>query len=551
MSNNDISSVRISVGGTLTLNAESAVTGNSAPPVVVDNNLRGPQGIQGVPGPTGPLGLQGPVGPTGPTGPIGPAAPLGGSTILGDERDPEDESDGKDADFWINTADAILYGPKVDGAWPRPGLSIMGATGPTGPQGPIGDTGPQGIQGIVGQTGFVGPRGETGDTGPQGPQGGIGPIGPTGSVGPGGSMGPMGPQGIKGDRGDQGLLGPQGQSIVGPTGPTGPVGPGGGQGPIGPTGPQGQSITGPQGSKGDTGSIGPTGPTGPQGQGLIGPAGPTGATGDTGPQGIQGIQGPQGVAAAGIPSRMANVVVMQSDFFGPTAQANGASGSTVTVLAPDASGYYLAANGINASASTNAGAQLPYGYANLSPGTTMNSWAGVYAGGTATTGTLRGQILGNSGTTTSLSVRATPYSGSAYGVIRIGFFAVQGTALGSSPLGVYFQFDPSGGSGSPYANWRAYTTTTARGATYNDTFVQFVSGVSHTFQIDCDPTGNCIFYIDGKQVSYSSSADGPPAAAYYFGVETVKYGSTSTSFTIANVDFMDFVTLFNVSSQRG
>jgi hypothetical protein len=545
MSNNDISSVRISVGGTLSLNTDSATTTSSTSPVVVDNNLRGPQGIQGVPGPTGPLGLQGPAGPTGATGPIGPAAPLGGSTILGDERDPED-SDGKDADFWINTADAILYGPKIDGAWPRPGLSIMGAIGPTGPQGPIGEPGPQGIQGIVGQTGFVGPRGETGDTGPQGPQGDVGPIGPTGSVGPGGSMGPMGPQGIKGDRGDSGLLGPQGASIVGPTGPTGPAGPIGGQGPIGPTGPQGQSITGPQGSKGDTGSIGPTGstgPQGPQGASIVGPTGPTGSTGPQGPQGTTGPLGPQGISGVGTPYRMANTIVIQEDFFGPL-QAVTTSSAATSKTQIYSSALYLAANGAGSAATIGGGTTVAAGYAELKMGTTQTSWAGVYAGG-QNAGTYSTKYLGKptGSTTFSFASRTKVVSGNF--IHRIGFILTPGAGF-NYPVGCYFQYDGTSGS----AAWRAYTTTTAV-AGYNPTNVMANDNSPHVFQIDCDINGNVIFYIDNTQVAFSYLANCPPADYFLAGVESVSLYAISNPYVAQNVDFVDFVITSPSPLQRG
>lgn len=40
-------------------------------------------------------------------------------------------ADGRDFDFWIDTAASMLYGPKVGGAWPA-GVSLVGATGATG-----------------------------------------------------------------------------------------------------------------------------------------------------------------------------------------------------------------------------------------------------------------------------------------------------------------------------------------------------------------------------------------------------------------------------------
>lgn len=78
-----------------------------------------------------------------------------GNTILNGTVDPTTQ--GKNGDFYINTATDVLFGPKAGGLWPA-GVVLVG------PQGPVGPTGPQG---------------------PVGPQGPIGPAGPTGPAGPG------------------------------------------------------------------------------------------------------------------------------------------------------------------------------------------------------------------------------------------------------------------------------------------------------------------------------------------------------------------------------
>lgn len=88
--------------------------------------------------------------------------------------------------------------------------------------------GPPGFPGEPGETGPAGPTGPTGATGATGPQGATGPTGPTG---PTGSTGPQGPQG---DPGPQGEQGPAGET--GPTGATGPAGPTGEAGPQGTAG---------------------------------------------------------------------------------------------------------------------------------------------------------------------------------------------------------------------------------------------------------------------------------------------------------------------------
>lgn len=114
---------------------------------------QGPQGIQGPTGPTGPQGPEGPTGLTGNTGPAGATGATGapgatgaaGATILADSGAP-DPLDGNDGDFYIDTATARLYGPKIEGAW---GSFIelrgpQGNQGNIGPQGPVGPVGPEG-----------------------------------------------------------------------------------------------------------------------------------------------------------------------------------------------------------------------------------------------------------------------------------------------------------------------------------------------------------------------------------------------------------------------
>jgi hypothetical protein len=112
----------------------------------------GPTGPQGVPGPTGPIGATGPQGPTGaastipgPQGPTGATGPPGvgiptggtvnqviaktgttdyatgwanpGATISNASRKPT-ATDGNVGDYWLDTVDDILYGPKVAGGLP-------------------------------------------------------------------------------------------------------------------------------------------------------------------------------------------------------------------------------------------------------------------------------------------------------------------------------------------------------------------------------------------------------------------------------------------------
>jgi len=184
-------------------------------------------------------------------------------------------STGKSGDWYINTTDYTLFGPKTAdwgdgfplGANSKirtteltvagfPGTNGGGGGGGTAGTITIGTvtTGAPGSSATITNVGtaenailnFVIPRGDvgaTGATGPTGATGATGPAGPTGATGPQGSTGPAGPQGE-----------------------------------TGPTGPQG-----PQGDPGEQGPQGETGPTGPQGE--TGPTGPTGATGATGPAG--------------------------------------------------------------------------------------------------------------------------------------------------------------------------------------------------------------------------------------------------------------------------
>lgn len=80
---------------------------------------------------TGPAGAQGPQGPQGPAGPAG-AAGANGSTVLSGTGAPSDTT-GNNGDFYIDTAAAVLYGPKANGAWPATGTSLVGPQGPPGP----------------------------------------------------------------------------------------------------------------------------------------------------------------------------------------------------------------------------------------------------------------------------------------------------------------------------------------------------------------------------------------------------------------------------------
>ena len=226
---------------------------------------------------------------------------------------------GINGDFYIDTKNLNLYGPKSKGVWKvstslraneipvvanvigEPGaMGQTGAKGATGATGTRGETGLQGLQGLQGVEGVQGTKGDngingsTGATGTQGVQGTKGDNGTNGAQGIQGLQGLTGAAGTNGVTGVQGLPGLQGaMGVTGNAGATGATGGHGAKGDTGLTGAQGlpglQGATGGQGAKGDTGLTGATG-----GQGSQGGKGDTGLTGATGGQGSQGATGGQG-----------------------------------------------------------------------------------------------------------------------------------------------------------------------------------------------------------------------------------------------------------------
>ena len=200
---------------------------------------------------------------------------------------------GIDGDFYIDTKNLNIYGPKMKKKWPK-AVSLKGSNGLDGSDGQSGSdgktvtnastvAGPIGVQGFQGAPGDIGPKGEQGlrgEVGATGEQGVAGPAGAQGSIGLTGAIGIQGPAGF-GSQGAPGATGATGaQGPGGATGSQGPSGSGatGAQGPAGPTG-----TSGANGNVGATGSTGPQGATGPTGltgaQGTSGAAGSTGATG--------------------------------------------------------------------------------------------------------------------------------------------------------------------------------------------------------------------------------------------------------------------------------
>ena len=215
---------------------------------------------------------------------------------------------GIDGDFYIDTKNLNIYGPKMKKKWPK-AVSLKGSNGLDGTDGKSGSdgktvtnastvAGPSGVQGFPGAPGDIGPKGEQGlrgEVGATGEQGVAGPAGAQGSIGLTGAIGIQGPAGF-GSQGAPGATGATGaQGPGGATGSQGPSGSGatGAQGPAGPTG-----TSGANGNVGATGSTGPQGATGPTGltgaQGTSGAAGATGLTGNVGATGAKGDQGIQG-----------------------------------------------------------------------------------------------------------------------------------------------------------------------------------------------------------------------------------------------------------------
>jgi len=211
---------------------------------------------------------------------------------------------GINGDFYIDTKNLNLYGPKSKGVW-KVSTSLRANEVPVIAN-VIGEPGAMGQTGAKGATGATGARGETGLQGLQGPQGlqGVqGVQGTKGDNGVNGSTGATGTQGVQGTKGDNGTNGAQGiQGLQGLTGAagtnglTGAQGLPGLQGATGVTGNAGATgATGGQGAKGDTGLTGSTGGQGSQGAtGVTGNAGATGATGGQGAKGDTGLTGSTG-----------------------------------------------------------------------------------------------------------------------------------------------------------------------------------------------------------------------------------------------------------------
>ncbi len=179
----------------------------------------------------------------------GPSSATAVNTILSGSSTPS-KTLGINGDFYIDTKNLNLYGPKTKGVWKltttlkpkEPAIAAI-VTGDTGPTGPRGDTGAQGDKGDKGVTGDKGAQGALGIQGLTGNTGAVGATGLTGATGAVGSTGTSGVAGAKGDSGTQGIQGLTGAA--------------GAKGDTGATG-----STGSQGAKGDTGTAGAPGDAG-------------------------------------------------------------------------------------------------------------------------------------------------------------------------------------------------------------------------------------------------------------------------------------------------
>ncbi len=217
---------------------------------------------------------------------------------------------GINGDFYIDTKNSHIYGPKTKGKWllPTPLKGSQGAAGADGKNGLDAKL----VSSSSLQSGTQGPQGErgaTGATGPQGPSGASGSgSGPAGATGPTGAKGDTGISGAKGDTGLTGSMGSPGATgSTGLTGPTGPSGSNGTNGSAGSTGAQGSigltGFTGANGDRGATGSNGIDGTNGTNGaKGADGTNGTNGTNGSVGEKGATGAAGPSNSYFINIPS---------------------------------------------------------------------------------------------------------------------------------------------------------------------------------------------------------------------------------------------------------
>ena len=135
------------------------------------------------------------------------------NTILNGTKAPI-KSIGINGDFYIDTKNLNIYGPKKNDSWPA-AISLRGIAGTDGKTGTPGvagsdgktitntstSAGTAGAPGATGLTGAAGPSGAAGETGAAGASGSAGPAGPTGPAGGTGATGATGAAGASGSLG--------------------------------------------------------------------------------------------------------------------------------------------------------------------------------------------------------------------------------------------------------------------------------------------------------------------------------------------------------------
>ena len=132
------------------------------------------------------------------------------NTILNGTKAPI-KSIGINGDFYIDTKNLNIYGPKKNDSWPA-AISLRGIAGTDGKTGTPGVAGTDGktitntstsagTPGATGLTGAAGSSGAAGETGAAGASGSAGPAGPTGPAGSTGATGATGAAGASGSLG--------------------------------------------------------------------------------------------------------------------------------------------------------------------------------------------------------------------------------------------------------------------------------------------------------------------------------------------------------------
>jgi len=266
---------------------------------------------------------------------------------------------GINGDFYIDTKNLNLYGPKTKGVW-KVATSLKSKDVPVVTN-VIGESGAMGQTGAKGATGDNGATGATGPQGVPGIQGLTGLIGTTGVAGAVGLAGAAGTPGVAGAKGDAGATG-----ATGATGAKGDAGATGAKGDAGATGATGaKGDPGVAGAKGDAGATGLAGAVGTAGtpgvagaKGDAGVAGAKGETGTTGGKGDTGGAGAQGVAGISV----AKFVTLPSATLAIT---TGDNATSQTFFTADTDGNYtfevIVAGVVNSSDSFNLNAEIVVG----------------------------------------------------------------------------------------------------------------------------------------------------------------------------------------------